>query len=121
MSPLLLLLVACAPKTSPYQCSEACLDMEAGLSGALEASGHPVDSAQWQAMCREAPTDASCEQCFQHIQQSWFAPLALAWDCGCGLDAEGVAECQQDPDPDSVTVGNALDSCLSICEDQALP
>jgi hypothetical protein len=121
MSPLILILLACAPKTSPYQCSEACLDMEAGLSASLESMGHPVESAQWQAMCREAPVDASCEECFQHIQQAWFAPLGLGWDCGCGLDSQGVAECQQEPDPDSSAVGVALDSCLAICEDQSLP
>lgn len=115
------LLSACAPKASPYRCSEACLDMEEGLSASLEANGHPVDSAQWQAMCREAPSDATCESCFQHIQESWFAPLALAWDCGCGLDAEGVAECQQATDESSPSVTTALSTCLLICEDQELP
>lgn len=121
MLALLVALASCTPKESPYLCAEACLDMREDIERSVQGQGYTIDPEEWDALCLAAPAEADCATCFAHVQAAWFAPRGLAWDCGCGLDEAGVAECRQAGDAEDEEIRYALETCLASCEAQGLP
>jgi hypothetical protein len=114
-------LLGCKKDPEPDACATACLAMEAELTAAIGAAGGEVDSEAWQGMCADAPTDADCETCFAWFQSEYIASLGVGWDCGCGFDAEGVAECRQQTGVEQSDADAAIASCELACEEQGLP
>lgn len=122
--PLILFLsltLGCKKEPEPDACATACLALEADLTTALTDAGETVDAEAWQAMCAAAPMDADCETCFTYIQDTFMWPLGVGWDCGCGLDTEGVAECRMDTGLSDSDAQAALTNCELTCEAQGLP
>ena len=112
--------LACKKEAEPDACATACLAMEGELTTAITAAGGTVDSAAWQEMCAQAPLDADCETCFAFFQDEYIATLGVGWDCGCGFDAEGVAECRQQTEVSDTDANAAITSCELACDEQGL-
>ena len=99
-------------------CEGACLNMEAT---ALNLTG--MESADYQALCADAPADVDCESCYIYIQDAIYSPNDIGWSCGCGLDDDSVRECIGQPDMSQDTADDLMSDCLESCEqhDLAMP
>lgn len=90
---LVTIVVGCAavPRDA---CEEQCLHLEPlALQLMEDAGGDPLSSTSWQELCAQAPRSATCEECWEYMQEEAFTPQDISADCGCGFTAEGVEEC----------------------------
>lgn len=114
-------LLACG--SAEEACRAACLDFESIALELQRATGDdypPMSSAEYKAMCDAAPRTDDCGDCYAWIQEQAYTPYAVGWDCGCGLDAAGVAECRQEPDVPEDEAAASVADCIETCEPYGL-